>query len=226
MNTTSQPSEIDANLITVLPTSTFILYIDESFINNSVGISLSIASAWMALDNDGLILESSSDYPSSTYPSALHAELSALLSTIKALPPNFSISIVTNCISLITLWHRFIDNSFLPKLLKQQNHLLWLFIWDLLRFSDLSITLTKVPTYSDDPSNNRVDMLTKSAYSFLQLFTTPMTLLRASCILAFNFFLINKNICHFFRNIYNVKNLQSFSSLSHFIALEPPNLFD
>ncbi|PKB99956.1 hypothetical protein RhiirA5_428910 [Rhizophagus irregularis] len=96
---------INVTALTILLTSTFVLYIDESFINNSAEISFSMASTWMALDNDGLILESSSNCPPSTYPLALHAELSVLLSAIKAFLPNFSISIATNCISLITLWH-------------------------------------------------------------------------------------------------------------------------
>ncbi|PKB94100.1 hypothetical protein RhiirA5_439552 [Rhizophagus irregularis] len=43
---------------------------DGSFFDSTSGNSLSISSAWLALNDDNLILESSSDVIPTTYPSA------------------------------------------------------------------------------------------------------------------------------------------------------------
>ncbi|PKY57928.1 hypothetical protein RhiirA4_479375 [Rhizophagus irregularis] len=85
-NNITQPLENDKDLVMVLPTSTSILYIDGSFFKTPP----SMASAWMALDDDGLILKSSSDCLPSIYSAAMHVELYALLLAIKAFPPNSS----------------------------------------------------------------------------------------------------------------------------------------
>ncbi|CAB4429877.1 unnamed protein product [Rhizophagus irregularis] len=64
--------------------------------------------AWLALDDDNLILESSSDAVPTVFPSALRSETVALLLAIRALAPNFSVVINTDCASLISFWHKFV----------------------------------------------------------------------------------------------------------------------
>ncbi|PKY62900.1 hypothetical protein RhiirA4_432808, partial [Rhizophagus irregularis] len=110
----------------VLPSSTCTLYTDGSFLPSRSGSLPSMSSAWLALDEDDLILESCSEVIPVTYPSALRSEIYALLSALKALPPHSSVVINTDCASLISFWHQFIDKPFIPKLLRQPNHLLWL----------------------------------------------------------------------------------------------------
>ncbi|CAB4416056.1 unnamed protein product [Rhizophagus irregularis] len=74
----------------VLPSSTCTLYTDGSFLASRPGSLPSMSSAWLALDEDDLILESCSEVIPTTYPSALRSEIYALLSALKALPPHSS----------------------------------------------------------------------------------------------------------------------------------------
>ncbi|EXX50519.1 hypothetical protein RhiirA5_421334 [Rhizophagus irregularis] len=71
----------------VLPCSTCNLYTDGSFLDSISGKSPFMSSAWLALDDDNLILESSSDVIPSTYPSALRSETFTLQSALKTLSP-------------------------------------------------------------------------------------------------------------------------------------------
>ncbi|EXX66666.1 hypothetical protein GLOIN_2v1785823 [Rhizophagus irregularis DAOM 181602=DAOM 197198] len=101
---------------------------DGSFIDLLPERSPSMSFAWLALDDDNLILESSSDVILMTYPSALRSETYTLLSALKALAPYSSVVVNTDCASLISSWSQFVDKPFLPKLLCLPNHLLWLSI--------------------------------------------------------------------------------------------------
>ncbi|EXX65861.1 hypothetical protein RirG_129270 [Rhizophagus irregularis DAOM 197198w] len=83
-----------------------------------------MTSAWIALDDVGLVLESSSMHLPSYFPSALRSEISAVLLGLNALFRDSSISIHTDCSQLISLWTRFVDAPFSPKLLREPNHLL------------------------------------------------------------------------------------------------------
>ncbi|PKY62592.1 hypothetical protein RhiirA4_489303, partial [Rhizophagus irregularis] len=127
----------------VLPSSTCTLYTDGSFLPSRSGSLPSMSSAWLALDEDDLILESCSEVIPVTYPSALRSEIYALLSALKALPPHSSVVINTDCASLISFWHQFIDKPFIPKLLRQPNHLLWLSVRHYFHTKQLSVTFQK-----------------------------------------------------------------------------------
>ncbi|GBC44372.1 hypothetical protein RhiirA5_427329 [Rhizophagus irregularis] len=94
-----------------------------------------MSTVWIALDDDGLILESSSTNIPNTYSSALRSEVAALL---------------------------FVDKPFLPKLLCQSNHLLWLFIWNLLHTNNLSVVFSKVSAHKEDLLNNHVQVKIKA----------------------------------------------------------------
>ncbi|PKK64245.1 hypothetical protein RhiirC2_787779, partial [Rhizophagus irregularis] len=101
----------------VLPPSVHILYTDGSFHVAKDPLPPSMTSAWLALDDDGLILESSSLHIPSCFPSALHSEIYAVVLGLNALSHGSSISIHTDCNQLISLWKRFVDIPFSPKLL-------------------------------------------------------------------------------------------------------------
>ncbi|PKY62946.1 hypothetical protein RhiirA4_490447, partial [Rhizophagus irregularis] len=210
----------------MLPISTCSLYTDGSFLASYSGSLPSMSSAWLALDEDELILESCSEVIPATYPSAFRSEIYALLSALKALPPHSSIVINTDCASLISFWHQFIDKPFILKLLRQPNHLLWLSVRHYYYSKQLSVTLHKVSAHDDNMLNNQVDFLAKDAYFLPQPTFTPTALIKAPCIILYDSLPIEDNIRQFFKSIYEAQNLLSFSSLSHFSLLAPVNTFD
>ncbi|CAB4405875.1 unnamed protein product [Rhizophagus irregularis] len=221
----------------MLPSSTCTLYTDGSFLTSRSGSLPSISSAWLALDEDNLIkrfrqatlnliLESCSEVIPATYPFAFRSEIYALLSALKALPPHSSVVINTDCASLISFWHQFIDRPFIPKLLRQPNHLLWLSVRHYFYTKQLSVTFQKVSAHSENLLNNQVDSLAKDAHFLLQPTFTPVALLKAPCIILYDSLPVEVNIRHFFKSIYEARNLLSFSSLSRFSLLAPVDTFD
>ncbi|GET65098.1 hypothetical protein GLOIN_2v1785823 [Rhizophagus irregularis DAOM 181602=DAOM 197198] len=83
----------------VLPLSVQSLYTDGSFHVATDSSPASMTSAWLALDDDGLILESSSLQIFSCLPSALRSEIYAVVLGLNALSHGSSISIHTDCIA-------------------------------------------------------------------------------------------------------------------------------
>ncbi|PKY36025.1 hypothetical protein RhiirB3_457826 [Rhizophagus irregularis] len=122
------PSLTDKIEDDVLPLSVQCLYTDGSYHIAKDSLPSFMTSAWLALDDDGFILESSSLQLPSCFPSALRSEIYAVVLGLNALSHGSSISIYTDCSQLISLWKRFVDVPFSPKLLREYNHLLWLSI--------------------------------------------------------------------------------------------------
>ncbi|PKK56447.1 hypothetical protein RhiirC2_799986 [Rhizophagus irregularis] len=212
---TSSPSTSRINDNDVLPLS-FIL--DSS--------PPSMTSAWLALDDDEFILESSSLCLPSCFPSALRSEIYAVVLGLNALSYNSSISIYTDCSQLISLWKHFVNAFFSLKLLREPNHLLWLSIRYLIMERNLNVDLIKVPAHGDDIYNIQADSLAKNAHSSLQPTFSPLAFCHAPCLLAFNSLPIDMNIRHFIRSIADACALLSFCSMARFTALGPPTLFD
>ncbi|GBC53651.2 hypothetical protein GLOIN_2v1785823 [Rhizophagus irregularis DAOM 181602=DAOM 197198] len=86
----------------VLSLSVCKLYTDGSFFPAKDSCSPSIASAWLALDDDGFILDSSSLCLPACFPSALRSEIYAVVSGLNALFHSSSITIYTDCSQLIS----------------------------------------------------------------------------------------------------------------------------
>ncbi|EXX66600.1 hypothetical protein RirG_122250 [Rhizophagus irregularis DAOM 197198w] len=210
----------------VLPPSVQSLYTDGSFHPAKESLPSSMTSAWIALDNDGLILESSSMHLSSCFPSALRSEIFAVLLGLSALSHDFSISIYTDCSQVISLWTRLVITPFSLKLLQEPNHLLWLSIRQLIMDRNLKVDLIKVPAHGDDIYNIQADSLAKDAHSFLQPTVLPSAFCYAPCLLTFNSLPIDVNIHHFLRSIADARALLSFCSMARFTALGSPSLFD
>ncbi|PKB92038.1 hypothetical protein RhiirA5_446365, partial [Rhizophagus irregularis] len=185
-----------------------------------------MTSAWIALDDDGLVLESSSMQLPSFFPSALRSEISAVVLGLSALSHDSSISIYTDCNQLISLWTCFVDAPFSPKLLREPNHLLWLSIRQFIMDRNLKVVLIKVPAHGDDIYNVQADSLAKDAHSSLQPAVLPLAFCYAPCSLSFNSLPIDVNIRHFLRSIADARALLSFCSLARFTALGSPSLFD
>ncbi|CAB4420333.1 unnamed protein product [Rhizophagus irregularis] len=189
----------------ILPSSTCSLYTDGSFHRTMDNSPPSMACAWLALDDDDFILESSSSSLPSCFPSALRSEIYAVLLGLKALSPGSSVTITTDCAQLISLWTQFVDAPFSPKLLRQPNHLLWLSIRHLL---------------------DNLDVLAQAAHLSSQPTFSPLALYQAPCLLNFNSLPIDMNIRHFLCSIGDARNFLSFCSLARFTALGSPALFD
>ncbi|PKY18649.1 hypothetical protein RhiirB3_383473 [Rhizophagus irregularis] len=129
-NLSSPTSPTTSSLLTirieddVLPLSVHTLYTDGSFFSATDSSPPSMTSAWLALDDDEFILDSSSLCLPSCFSSALRSEIYAVVLGLKALSHGSSISIYTDCSQLISLWTRFVNIPFSPKLLREPNHLL------------------------------------------------------------------------------------------------------
>ncbi|PKK64033.1 hypothetical protein RhiirC2_757356 [Rhizophagus irregularis] len=63
------------------------------------------------------MVDSSSLSIPSCFPSALQSEIYAIIFGLCALSPDSSVMINMDCAQLITLWKRFVDAPFSPKLL-------------------------------------------------------------------------------------------------------------
>ncbi|GBC31439.2 ribonuclease H-like domain-containing protein [Rhizophagus irregularis DAOM 181602=DAOM 197198] len=178
----------------VLPLSVHKLYTDGSFFPAKYSFSPSMASAWLALDDDGFILDSSSLCLPACFPSALRSEIYAVVSGLNALSHGSSITIYTDCSQLISLWAHFVNVPFSPKLLREPNHLLWLSIRQLIINRNLKVDLSKVPVHGDDIYNLQADSLAKDAHSSLQPSTfPPLAFCHAPCLLTFNSLPIDMN---------------------------------
>ncbi|PKB93977.1 hypothetical protein RhiirA5_386943, partial [Rhizophagus irregularis] len=164
---TSSPSTSRINDDDVLPLSVHIMYTDGSFLSVKDSSPPSMTSAWLALDDDEFILESSSLCLPSCFPSALRSEIYAVVLGLNALSHNSSISIYTDCSQLISLWKHFVNAPFSPKLFHESNHLLWLSIRHLIMERNLNVDLIKVPAHGDDIYNIQADSLAKNAHSSL-----------------------------------------------------------
>lgn len=89
--------------VSYLLSSTQTLYTDGSFHCATDSSPSFMASAWLALDDDGFILKFFSISLPSCFPSALRSEIYAVVSSLRALSPGSSITIATDCAHLISL---------------------------------------------------------------------------------------------------------------------------
>ncbi|EXX74069.1 hypothetical protein RirG_054490 [Rhizophagus irregularis DAOM 197198w] len=144
-----------------LPSSVSTFYIDGSFLPLSSHLLPSMAYAWTAINSDGFILKSHYNIIPSLFPSALRSEIFALLHGLDSLPQNSKITVTTDCAQLISLWSTYMDTPFIPKMLKESNHLLWFSVQAIISQKSLEVTLIKVPAHADDSLNNHVDDLAK-----------------------------------------------------------------
>ncbi|PKK58398.1 hypothetical protein RhiirC2_796367 [Rhizophagus irregularis] len=176
--------------------------------------------------NDTTLVPSLPLHFPSCSPSALRSEIYAVVLGLSALPFGSSITINTDYAQLISLWNNFVNVPFLPKLLRQPNHLLWLSIRQIIKNLDLKVNLNKVTAHENDAHNIQVDSLAKSAHSSMQPTFSPMAIYQAPCLLKFNSLPINMNIRHFLRSIADARALLSFCSMARFTALGSPALFD
>ncbi|GET52104.1 RNA-directed DNA polymerase from mobile element jockey-like [Rhizophagus irregularis DAOM 181602=DAOM 197198] len=198
-----------------LPSSVSILYIDGSFLTLSSHSLPSMAYAWTAIDSDGFIFESHYNTISSLFPSALRSEIFALLHGLDSLPRNSKITVATDCAQLISLWFTYVDASFIPRMLKESNHLLWSLARTIISQKNLKVTLIKVPAHTDDSLNNYVDDLAKAAHTDSCLFFMSPVFL-APCILQFNSLPVDMNIRKFIGEIFDAKNLLTLALLPRF----------
>ncbi|EXX65475.1 hypothetical protein RirG_132910 [Rhizophagus irregularis DAOM 197198w] len=209
-NQTSRISDIQ------LPSSVFTLYIDGSFLSPPNHPTSSMAYAWTAIDPDGFILESHYNNISSIFPSALRSEAFALLHGLDSLPRDSKITVATDCAQLLSLWSLYGDAPFIPRMLKESNHLLWSSIRTIVLQKNLDVTLIKVPAHADDPLNNHVDALAKAAHTDSHLSSYPSLELLAPCILQFNSLPVDMNIWKFIRDIFDAKSLLTLAVLPRF----------
>ncbi|PKY32738.1 hypothetical protein RhiirB3_532196 [Rhizophagus irregularis] len=198
-----------------LPSSVSTLYIDGSFLPLSSPSISSMAYAWTAIDSDGFILESHYNTIPSLFPSALRSEIFALLHGLDSFPQNSNVTVATDCAQLISLWSMYVDAHFIPRMLKESNHLLWSSARAIISQKNLEVTLIKVPAHADDSLNNHVDVLAKAAHTDSRLsFQSPALL--APCILQFNSLPVDMNIRKFIGEIFDAKNLLTLALLPRF----------
>ncbi|CAB5316676.1 unnamed protein product [Rhizophagus irregularis] len=198
-----------------LPSSVSTFYIDGSFLPLSSHSLPLMAYAWTAINSDGFILKSHYNIIPSLFPSALRSEIFALLHGLDSLPQNSKITVTTDCAQLISLWSTYMDTPFIPKMLKESNHLLWFSVQAIISQKSLEVTLIEVPAHADDSLNNHVDDLAKAAHTDSHLSLQSPALL-APCILQFNSLPVDMNIWKFIGDIFDAKNLLTLALLPRF----------
>ncbi|GET60067.1 ribonuclease H-like domain-containing protein [Rhizophagus irregularis DAOM 181602=DAOM 197198] len=198
-----------------LPSSVSTLYIDGSFLPPSSHPTPLMAYAWTAIDSDGFLLESHYNTIPSLFPSALRSEIFALLHGLDSLPRYSKITVTTDCAQLISLWSTYVDAPFIPKMLKEFNHLLWSSALAIISQKNLEVTLIKVPAHADDSLNNHVDDLAKAAHTDSRLSSISPAFL-APCILQFNSLPVDMNIRKFIGDIFDAKSLLTLALLPRF----------
>ncbi|PKC06053.1 hypothetical protein RhiirA5_420090 [Rhizophagus irregularis] len=167
-------------------------------------------------DLDGFILDSFYNIIPSIFPSALRSEIFALLHGLDSLPQNSKITVATDCAQLISLWSLYVDAPFIPRMLKEPNHLLWSSVRNIISQKNLDVTLIKVPAHADDPLNNHVDALAKAAHTDSHLSFQSLFEPLAFCILQFNSLSVDMNIQKFISNIFDAKSLLTLAVLPRF----------
>ncbi|EXX55893.1 hypothetical protein RirG_221160 [Rhizophagus irregularis DAOM 197198w] len=175
-----------------------------------------MAYAWTAIDPDGFILESHYNTISSLFPSALRSEVFALLHGLDSLPRNSKITVATDCAQLLSLWSLYVEVPFIPRILKESNHLLWSSVRYIVSQKSLDVTLIKVPAHADDTLNNHVDVLVKAAHTDSQTSSQGLSEPLAPCILQFNSLSVDMNIRKFIRDIFDAKSLLTLAVLPRF----------
>ncbi|PKC50054.1 hypothetical protein RhiirA1_487543, partial [Rhizophagus irregularis] len=108
------------------------------------------------------------------------------------------------------------DAPFIPRMLKEPNHLLWSSIRTIMSRKNLDVSLIKVPAHADDPLNNHVDALAKAAHMDSHLSSRPSLDLSAPCILKFNSLPVDMNIRKFIRDIFDARSLLTLATLPRF----------
>ncbi|GBC33261.1 ribonuclease H-like domain-containing protein [Rhizophagus irregularis DAOM 181602=DAOM 197198] len=199
-----------------LPSTVSTLYIDGFFLPPSSHSIPSMVYAWTAINSDDFILESHYNTISSIFPSTLRSEVFALLHGLDSLPRNSRITVATDCAHLISLWSSYMDTPFVPKMLKESNHLLWSSVRSIILQKNLVVTLTKIPAHANDPLNNHVDTLAKAAHTDSYLSSRLLSELLAPCILQFNSLPVDMNIRKFISDIFDAKSLLALAILPRF----------
>ncbi|PKC67983.1 hypothetical protein RhiirA1_457800 [Rhizophagus irregularis] len=198
-----------------LPSSVSTLYINGSFLPFPSHSVPSIAYAWTAIDSDGFLLKSHYNTIPSLFPFALRSEIFALLHGLDSLLQNSKITVATDCAHLISLWSMYVDAPFIPRMLKESNHLLWSSARAIISQKNLEVTLIKVSAHADDSLNNYVDNLAKAAHTDSRL-SLQLPVLLAPCILQFNSLPVDMNIQKFIGEIFDAKNLLTLALLPRF----------
>ena len=91
------------------------------------------------------------------------------------MPANATVNVFIDCAQLISRWSCVIASPFSSRLLKEDNHLIWLTIRDLIYQRNLSVKLIKVPAHANNTFNSRADEMAKSAHSPLQPSSAPLS---------------------------------------------------
>lgn len=142
---------------------TFCFYTDGSM-GKSKDQSIRMGAAWIQVTgpNPGSFFTSGVD----NWPSALRAELTAIVLVLLVVPNKCSIEIRTDsasCISIYNTLSRPHPKNSIKKMMKIPNWQLWMRLLDLITRKEISLQLTKVKAHSNDKWNKEVDKLAKQA---------------------------------------------------------------
>jgi ribonuclease HI len=142
---------------------TYCFYTDGSF-GKAKDQTLRMGAAWLQEKgpNPGRSFQAGVD----NWPSALRAELVAIILTLLVIPQKSQIEIRTDnstCINTLqTLQNPQIKDTG-KRNRKRKNWQLWMRCIDLIQKKQITVQMTKVKAHSKDTSNNKVDLLAKEA---------------------------------------------------------------
>ena len=155
---------LNTNITKTHPTTPqdYLFYTDGSFKKSFQESSM--GAAWIQVEgpNPG----SSFQTGVANWPSAFHAEVTAITTLLFTLSKNSKATIKTDNKGCINTFKRLSSKD--PRIthkrwLKENNWFLWAIILDLIKIKNLDITLEKVKAHDKDPHNHLIDKIAKAA---------------------------------------------------------------
>ena len=152
------------------------------------------------------------------WPSALRAELVAIITIVLALPANQKITVHTDCKGIITKFQSLSREN--PRMthkrwLKQDNWLLWTRLIELVKTKEILITYIKAKAHSEDPFNNIADQQAKTARKERCIQWQPLELSRLPTTPKWQQCPIETPIRHFLKYANKKKEIVKWTQQNH-----------
>ena len=173
------------------------IYTDGSFLPHSSSQSMSVA--WQLKDDPSIFFQSSFISP---WPSSNRAELIAITCALLSSSLSSTINIYTDSSIAISTYNYVLSNYLLlypRELFKIDNFLLWLILFDIISFNNLTLIFHKVLAHSKDPHNIKVDKLARLAHHKPSINFNETFIPYLNYLPLFNHIPIQRHLRHFLR---------------------------
>jgi ribonuclease HI len=190
---------------------TYCFYTDGSF-GKAKDLTLRMGAAWLQEKgpNPGRFFQAGVD----NWPSALRAELVAIILALLVVPQKSQIEIRTDNSTCINTFQK-LQNPQIKDTGKRnrkcKNWQLWMRCIDLIQKKQITVQMTKVKAHSNDTSNNKVDLLAKEAKEEPEIIWTKWYRQEALTTLCWNEIPIDIGARDFIKELYKRKILMKWA---------------